>query len=125
MGASPSKATINAALKRLQRKNPGVEFQILRASNGEVAIMPREYVLQCTHPEIAAQKHTREMNCSCKWCGERFGSWQARQAHKLTIESLHDVKAHCSCGGWSIVMPGSSTREAVESQFKFHLDAQS
>jgi len=44
MSASPSQAAINAALRRLQRKNPGVVYQVLRASNGEVAIVTKAYV---------------------------------------------------------------------------------
>lgn len=44
MAASPSKQQIARALRRLQKKNPGVEFVVLRASNGEVAIMPKEKV---------------------------------------------------------------------------------
>jgi hypothetical protein len=40
MAASPSKARINAALLALQRKNPGTVFKVIRASNGEVAIIP-------------------------------------------------------------------------------------
>jgi hypothetical protein len=41
MAASPSQQQINAALRRMQAKNPGVEFVVLRASNGEVAILPK------------------------------------------------------------------------------------
>ena len=47
MAASPSQAKIKAALRRLQKKNPGVEYVVLRASNGEVAIMPKSYVEAC------------------------------------------------------------------------------
>jgi hypothetical protein len=39
MAASPSKAAINARLRRLRRKYPDASFRVLRASNGEVAIM--------------------------------------------------------------------------------------
>lgn len=41
MAASPSKQQIQAALRKLQKKNPGVAFVIIRASNGEVAILPK------------------------------------------------------------------------------------
>jgi hypothetical protein len=41
MAASPSKDTIQAYLRKLRKKNPGVEFVVLRASNGEVAILPK------------------------------------------------------------------------------------
>jgi hypothetical protein len=41
MAASPSKSQIQSELRRLQKKNPGVEYVILRASNGEVAILPK------------------------------------------------------------------------------------
>lgn len=41
MAASPSPEKIRRALRRLERKNPGVEFVVLRASNGEVAILPK------------------------------------------------------------------------------------
>lgn len=40
MAASPSERAIRARLRRLAKKYPGVTFQVLRASNGEVAIMP-------------------------------------------------------------------------------------
>ena len=41
MAASPSKAAIAAALRKLRKANPGIEYVILRASNGEVAILPK------------------------------------------------------------------------------------
>jgi hypothetical protein len=41
MAASPSKQQIAAALRRLQKANPGVEYVVLHASNGEVAILPK------------------------------------------------------------------------------------
>jgi hypothetical protein len=44
MAATPSYQEIQQALRRLQKKNPGVEYQVLRASNGEVAIMPKKQV---------------------------------------------------------------------------------
>jgi hypothetical protein len=44
MGAGVPQSTINRALAKLRRENPGVEYQVLRASNGEVAIMPRTEV---------------------------------------------------------------------------------
>jgi hypothetical protein len=31
------------ALRRLQKQNPGVEYRVIRASNGEVAIVPVEH----------------------------------------------------------------------------------
>lgn len=40
MARSPSKTEINRALRRLQKNNPGVTFRVIRASNGEVAIIP-------------------------------------------------------------------------------------
>lgn len=40
MAASPSKEQIRAALNGLAKKNPGVTYVVLRASNGEVAILP-------------------------------------------------------------------------------------
>lgn len=40
MAASPSEKLIKRAAKRLANKYPGIEFQVLRASNGEVAILP-------------------------------------------------------------------------------------
>ena len=41
MAASPSQKQINAYLRRMKKKNPGVEYVVLRASNGEVAILPK------------------------------------------------------------------------------------
>ena len=41
MAASPSKQQIAAALRKLKKTNPGVEYVVLRASNGEVAILPK------------------------------------------------------------------------------------
>lgn len=41
MAASPSKQAIAAALRRLRKANPGIEYVVLRASNGEVAILPK------------------------------------------------------------------------------------
>ena len=41
MAASPSKQAIAAALRRLRKANPGIDYVVLRASNGEVAILPK------------------------------------------------------------------------------------
>ena len=46
MAASPSQAVINRKLKALERKT-GKPHVVLRASNGEVAIMSKEYVDSC------------------------------------------------------------------------------
>lgn len=46
MGASPSQAKINRAKARLE-KETGKPHVVLRASNGEVAIMSKEYVDSC------------------------------------------------------------------------------
>ena len=40
MSKSPSKESINKFLKKQANKYPFVEFRVLRASNGEVAILP-------------------------------------------------------------------------------------
>lgn len=40
MAASPSKQQIARKLRELKRKYPDTEFHVLRASNGEVAIIP-------------------------------------------------------------------------------------
>ena len=40
MAASPSEKAIGKFLKSQANKYPGVEFRVLRASNGEVAILP-------------------------------------------------------------------------------------
>ena len=49
MAASPSNAVINRR-KRQFEKETGKPYVILRASNGEVAIMSKEYVDSC-YPE--------------------------------------------------------------------------
>jgi hypothetical protein len=41
MSASPNQKQIQSALRRLQKQNPGVEYVVLHASNGEVAILPK------------------------------------------------------------------------------------
>ncbi len=40
MGAGVSEKTIKRHLNRMAKKYVGVEFQVLRASNGETAILP-------------------------------------------------------------------------------------
>jgi hypothetical protein len=40
MGLRASQATIKRHLKKMANKYPGVEFQVLYASNGETAILP-------------------------------------------------------------------------------------
>jgi hypothetical protein len=40
MGARPSQAIIKRHLNRLANQNPGTEYRVLYASNGEVAILP-------------------------------------------------------------------------------------
>lgn len=42
--------------------------------------------------------------------------------HELTIHSLNDAHAICSCGDWSYVLTGATTREEIEAEFKFHSD---
>lgn len=44
MAAGLTKQQISSALRRLKKKNPGVEYTVLRASNGEVAILPTKQV---------------------------------------------------------------------------------
>jgi len=48
MGASPSQSTINKRLAYLKKKNPGVQYRVIRASNGEVAIITEEWYKSCT-----------------------------------------------------------------------------
>lgn len=40
MGAGVPQSTINRHLKKMVREYPGVEFRVLRASNGETAVLP-------------------------------------------------------------------------------------
>lgn len=47
MAAGASRQQIARALKRLQTKNPDVAYVVLRASNGEVAIMTKAHVDAC------------------------------------------------------------------------------
>ncbi len=43
MGAGISQARINRKLKSLQKKNPGEVYRVIRASNGEVAIVTQKW----------------------------------------------------------------------------------
>lgn len=47
MGAGGSQKQINRKLAHLKKKNPGQEYVVQRASNGEVAILTKEWVGQC------------------------------------------------------------------------------
>ena len=46
MAASPSQAVINRRKRQLE-KETGKPYVVLRASNGEVAILSKEYVDSC------------------------------------------------------------------------------
>jgi len=48
MGAGVSQDRINRRLRYLKKKNPNQEYVVLRASNGEVAILTKEYYKTCT-----------------------------------------------------------------------------
>ncbi len=48
MAASPSRQAIMAKIRRLQKKNPGQKYVVLHASNGEVAIVTKEWFKACT-----------------------------------------------------------------------------
>ena len=47
MGAGISKAKINRKLHSLKKKNPGQNYVVLHASNGEVAIVTEEWYNLC------------------------------------------------------------------------------
>jgi len=75
MAASPSKSQINVALRRLQKKHPGVEFVVLRASNGEVAILEKDKdAAGCWLPGTPGHIKSLESHssgCTCRWCDEK------------------------------------------------------
>jgi hypothetical protein len=48
MGAGVSEAKIRRELNKLAKANPGVEYRVLRASNGEVAIVSERYYQAAT-----------------------------------------------------------------------------
>ncbi|MBE3138140.1 MAG: hypothetical protein IMZ43_12235 [Thermoplasmata archaeon] len=48
MGTGISQDRINRKLRYLKKKNPNQEYVVLRASNGEVAIVTKEYHEMCT-----------------------------------------------------------------------------
>lgn len=47
MAASPSKRAIAQRLRRLRKAHPTETFVVLRASNGEVAIVTQRYLDSC------------------------------------------------------------------------------
>ena len=53
MAASPDRKTLERKRKALERKH-GEPFRILRASNGEIAILPVEYIKSCMRTAIDA-----------------------------------------------------------------------
>lgn len=40
--------------------------------------------------------------------------------HKLTIMSLHDAQAECSCG-WYFVSTGEKTKEEIQEEYVKHI----
>jgi hypothetical protein len=55
MGARPSQQLIKRHLNRLVKKYSGVEFRVLYASNGEVAILPVNPATgeaECADPQV-------------------------------------------------------------------------
>ncbi len=47
MAAGMSQAKINRKLRELQKKNPGEKYRVIRASNGEVAIITQKWYDLC------------------------------------------------------------------------------
>lgn len=47
MAAGPTKQQIAAALRQLRKANPTETFVVIRASNGEVAIVTQRYLDSC------------------------------------------------------------------------------
>ena len=47
MGAGVDKATIARHLRKLRKANPTETYVVLRASNGEVAIVTQKYLDEC------------------------------------------------------------------------------
>lgn len=41
-------------------------------------------------------------------------------SHRLTIHSLHDGMAECSCGYWGFMRTGPITQEEIERKFQQH-----
>jgi len=56
MGAGVSQDRINRRLRYLKKKNPNQEYMVLRASNGEVAIVTKEYYKEYTTRWIDGKK---------------------------------------------------------------------
>jgi len=47
-----------------------------------------------------------------------------RPTHRLLIDSLHDARARCSCGGWTYSFTGPRMRGEVEAAHRLHVQAQ-
>jgi hypothetical protein len=40
--------------------------------------------------------------------------------HELQIHSLHDARATCTCGRWSLLRTGAMTRDEIEAEYARH-----
>ena len=58
---------IKNQLNKLAKANPGVEYVVLRASNGEVAIMP----YNDAYPDYKKASLSHSAGCTCVHCFER------------------------------------------------------
>ena len=70
MAAGMSQKQIAYHLRRLRAKYPDTEFQVLHASNGEVAIVPKS-MLAKTDNQLRQESLQHPDTCTCRWCHER------------------------------------------------------
>lgn len=115
MAAGMSKQQINYHLRRLQAKYPETQFVVLRASNGEVAIVPK--------PKTEADWRRESLNhgnyCTCRWCGERKAL--VRKVENSTHDAQGRMLHYVDCDGEPIVGPGEigmTTDEACQRRIK-------
>ena len=63
---------------------------------------------------------TRKSNTTAKHKPTTTSRLSDPTAHKLTIHSLNDAQASCSCGGWSFARTGRATRAQIRSEWFMH-----
>lgn len=61
MAASPSEQVIRRHLRKMANQNPGVTFIVLRASNGEVAIVPENMTEYTSSGEQTVKSQCRDI----------------------------------------------------------------
>ena len=61
MSASPSEQVIRRQLRKMAQQNPGVTYIVLRASNGEVAIVPENMTEYTASGDQTVNAQCRDM----------------------------------------------------------------